>query len=81
MYRKEGRIVLRISNRTDHPEQINISRVFERFYKADSARSRTSSGLGLSIARELAARMEGEMRAGITGDEFWIEAEFPEIQG
>ena len=81
MYRKEGRIVLRISNRTDHPEQINISRVFERFYKADGARSRTSSGLGLSIARELAARMEGEMRAGITGDEFWIEAEFPEIQG
>lgn len=79
--REEGMLCLKINNQTDHPEKIDISRVFERFYKSDGARSRTSSGLGLSIARELAVRMGGKMEAGICEDQFWIEAEFPEIQG
>ena len=79
--RKEGMLCLKINNQTDHPEKIDISRVFERFYKSDGARSRTSSGLGLSIARELAVRMGGKMEAGICEDQFWIEAEFPEVQG
>lgn len=74
---EEGeRIRLRIGNRVPHPEKINISRVFERFYKADGARSKNSTGLGLSIARELALRMNGQLTAKITGDMFWVEGIF-----
>lgn len=63
--RDQNQVVLRISNQVTHPEQINIDQVFERFYKADVARSKTSTGLGLSIAKELVSRMDGEIEAKI----------------
>ncbi len=50
-------------NNIKNPEEIDISQVFDRFYKADAARSKGSTGLGLSVARELAERMGGEISA------------------
>ena len=55
----------------------NVDQVFERFYKADEARSKTSSGLGLSIAKELVLRMDGKISARIEGNEFCVEIVFP----
>ena len=69
----------RINNQVTHPEQINIDQVFERFYKADVARSKTSTGLGLSIAKELVSRMDGEIEAKIEKKEFIVEMNFPTI--
>ena len=67
-----GKILIRIRNQVGDPEQINVNKVFERFYKADETRSRTSSGLGLSIARELTEKMEGKIFAELTGNIFCI---------
>ena len=75
--RDQNQAVLRISNQVTHPEQININQVFERFYKADVARSKTSTGLGLSIAKELVSRMDGEIEAKIEKKEFIVEMRFP----
>jgi len=75
--RDQNQAVLRISNQVTHPEQINIDQVFERFYKADVARSKTSTGLGLSIAKELVSRMDGEIEAKIEKKEFIVEMNFP----
>lgn len=52
-------------NEVENVEDIDIRQVFERFYKADAARSNVSSGLGLSIARELVEKMGGKMAAHI----------------
>lgn len=80
MRREQDSIRFRISNRVREPQKIDPSRVFERFYKADGARSVNSTGLGLSIARELALRMGGGMSAGIEGDEFFVEGVFPALR-
>ncbi len=68
---------LKISNRVSHMSEIDPSQVFERFYKADAARSKNSTGLGLSIAKELVIRMNGRIEAKVEGDVFGIEIEFP----
>lgn len=77
--RHEHQAVLRVSNYVAHPEQIDIDHVFERFYKADVARSKTSTGLGLSIAGELVGRMGGKIVAEIERNEFIVEISFAVI--
>ena len=50
------------------PEEV-LPHVFDRFYKADAARTRTpGSGLGLAIARENARLHGGDLTADNTGD-------------
>ena len=77
--REQNRAVLRISNQVIASEQIDIEHVLDRFYKADAARSKTSTGLGLSIAREFVRRMNGEIGAKIEENEFIVEMSFPII--
>ncbi len=70
---KEGKSLIRIWNEVRDPEKIDPEKVFERFYKADEARSKTSSGLGLSIAKEFTDQMHGQIRARLEGKIFYIE--------
>jgi signal transduction histidine kinase len=50
---------------TDNGEGIapeHLPHIFERFYRADAARSKGGAGLGLAIASELVRLMNGELR-------------------
>ena len=56
--REQNRAVLRISNQVTASEQIDIEHVFDRFYKADAARSKTSTGLGVIYCKRICQTYE-----------------------
>ena len=73
--RPGGRVWVDVRQAADHVElcvkdtgigipQDSQTRVFERFYRVDKARSRESggTGLGLSIAREILSQHRGEIK-------------------
>lgn len=51
---------------------IDTSRIFERFYKADTARHSSSTGLGLAIVKELLNKMNSSIFATVNGSRFEI---------
>lgn len=67
-----GKAVLKISNQTLAPDEIQIDKVFERFYKADEARGKASTGLGLSIAYGFVKKMKGDIKAELDGNVFSV---------
>ncbi|MEI6646366.1 MAG: ATP-binding protein [bacterium] len=60
---QDGQAVLTISNTGMPIPQADHAKVFDRFYRADAARSRDieGSGLGLSLAREMARAHGGDL--------------------
>lgn len=71
-----NRVCMEINNQVANPEEIDAGQVFDRFYKADKARSKTSTGLGLSIAKEFVLRMNGEIEAEVREKEFCVRISF-----
>lgn len=56
------------TNRIEKDKVIDTDKMFDRFYKADHSRKRGSSGLGLSIVKELVTCTGGKIEAGISAD-------------
>ncbi len=77
---KDEQYLLQIWNTVLDPQNVDPNKVFERFYKADEARSRTSSGLGLSIAKEFAEQMHARIWAELDGCIFYIKIVFPRAE-
>lgn len=78
--REEAETVFRCSNDVKNPDDIDVSKVFSRFYKANSARTHSSTGLGLFIAKDLTEQMNGKIAAELQDDTFSVEIRFSMLQ-
>lgn len=65
LYRHRNQVKLEINNSGTYLSEIDISNIFDRFYKEDKVRSnnKNSYGLGLSIAKKICDGHKGTIRA------------------
>ncbi|MBO5504096.1 MAG: HAMP domain-containing histidine kinase [Lachnospiraceae bacterium] len=68
---KDGKCVLSVSNTCTEIPEGDLSRLFDRFYRADASRDRASGGfgIGLSVAKAIAAGHGGSIRAERDGED------------
>ena len=65
--RQDGRVYLQVQDCGIGMAEADVEHMFERFYRADEARSIEGTGLGLSIAKELLTYM---------GEDITVESEY-----
>ncbi len=69
-------IVFICSNRLDPSDNIDITQLFTRFYKSDPARTHSSTGLGLAIAKGITERIGGSIDAAVDDNWFSVKLQF-----
>lgn len=76
----EEEVVFSLKNISEQPLNISANELTERFIRGDVSRSTEGSGLGLSIAQNLASLMGGKFELYLDGDLFRVTITFPRIK-
>lgn len=69
--------VMSMKNISEQPLNISAEELTERFIRGDESRSTEGSGLGLSIAKDLAELQKGTFEVQLDGDLFKVVITFP----
>lgn len=74
----KGKAVLSVSNEGEIPVE-ELSHIFDRFYRTDASRSRETGGfgLGLAIAKAIAERHKGTVKAEVSDGRTVFKLELP----
>ena len=75
--RQRGRVVT-FANEVADPSALDVTRLFERFYRADASRSASGAGLGLAVSASLAEAMGMRLSARLEGRMLCIDLESSE---
>ncbi|WP_040205765.1 sensor histidine kinase [Neobacillus jeddahensis] len=76
LQKKQASIELIISNPAPQLTESEVSLLFDRFYKADQTRTGKGAGLGLSIAKGLMRKMDGNLTAQLTDQQLVMTCEW-----
>lgn len=69
---KQNKKIIQFSNKTDSIEELDVEKLFERFYTTDKSRTKKTTGLGMSIAKQFVNEMQGQIKAELKEDIFTI---------
>lgn len=72
LFEEDGLVNFIIKNDVENGEDIDLENIFTRFYKNDKARTVNSTGLGLTIVKDLVESMGGKITANIDDNMFAI---------
>ncbi len=76
--RRDGAVVLTVADDGQGVADEDLPRLFERFYRADRARSSRGTGLGLSIVKHVVTSAGGTLEAaGSPGGGLTVRSRFP----
>ena len=76
--RRDGAVVLTVADDGQGVSDDDLPRLFERFYRADRARSSRGTGLGLSIVKHVVTSAGGTIEAaGSPGGGLTVRSRFP----
>jgi len=76
--RRDGAVVLTVADDGQGVSDEDLPRLFERFYRADRARSSRGTGLGLSIVKHVVTSAGGTVEAaGSPGGGLTVRSRFP----
>jgi signal transduction histidine kinase len=76
--RRDGAVVLTVADDGQGVADEDLPRLFERFYRADRARSSRGTGLGLSIVKHVVTSAGGTVEAaGSPGGGLTVRSRFP----
>ena len=75
--RQRGRVVT-FANEVADTSALDVTRLFERFYRADASRSASGAGLGLAVSASLAEAMGMRLSARLEGRMLCIDLEISE---
>lgn len=78
--KKNGKIIVSISNHTDTLEEEDLNKIFDRLWQKQPSRSlRSSCGLGLSLVKAYCTQLNIGITPTLSQNVFSIELEFPSL--
>lgn len=70
-------LIIQVKNSSNQVSHEDLDLIFDRFYRIDNSRTEKGFGLGLSLAKHIVEKYDGEIKADYSGGYFAVNVKFP----